>query len=81
MTKKEFKLFLEDLQKVRELLTPEQAAQVPHLFPKLIENQNINKGKRFNINGKVFEVTEDFIPDEDKKSKPKLSNLTIKRGK
>lgn len=81
MTKKEFILLLEDLQKVRELLTPEQAAQVPNLFPKLKENQNIKKGERFNINGKILEAKEDFDPEKDKDFKPKLSSPSIKRGK
>jgi hypothetical protein len=49
-------LFLKDLQKVRELLTPEQAAQVPNLFPKLKENKEIKKGQRFNKNGIFFEA-------------------------
>ena len=37
MTKRELVLFLRDLEKVRKMLTPAQAAQVPNLFPKVKE--------------------------------------------
>jgi hypothetical protein len=81
MTKKELILFLRDLEKVRRMLTPAQAAQVPNLFPKLKENQKIKRGERFNSEGQVLEAREDFIPEKNKELKPKFSNFTIKRGK
>lgn len=76
MTKKEMKLFLEDLKKVREMLSPEQAAQVPHLFPKIKEGKEIKKGDRVNVDGKVLEAREDIKDPKDNNKlgapKPKL---------
>lgn len=74
MTKKEMKLFLEDLQKVREMLTPEQAAQVPNLFPKVKEGKEIKRGERINVDGQVLKAREDIkIPKEkDAKHNDKL---------
>lgn len=66
MTKKEMKLFLEDLQKVREMLTPEQAAQVPNLFPKIKEGKEIKKGDRVNVDGHVLEAREDIKDPKEK---------------
>ena len=72
MTKKEMKLFLEDLKKVREMLTPEQAAQVPNLFPKIKEGKEIKKGERVNVDGQVLEAREDI--KDPKEKGPKHNN-------
>lgn len=69
MTKKEMILFLEDLKKVRDMLTPAQAAQVPNLFPKIKEGKEIKKGERVNVDGQVFKAREDI--KEPKKDDPK----------
>ena len=76
-------LFLKDLQKVREILTPEQAAQVPNLFPKLTEEKEIKKGQRFNIDGNVFEAREDIKEkkDKDPKNNSKWGRPTYRRGR
>ena len=83
MTKQEMILFLRDLQKVREMLTPEQAAQVPNIFPKVKEDKEIKKGQRFNINGQVFEAREDIKEKKDKnlKNNEKWSKPTRKGGR
>lgn len=65
MTKKDLILFLRDLEKVRELLTPEQAAQVPNLFPKLASKKEIKKGDRFLIDGEVLEAATTIAPTEE----------------
>lgn len=83
MTKKELVLFLRDLQKVREILTPEQATQVPNLFPKLTEEKEVKKGQRFNIAGQIFEAREDIKEKKDKnpKNNNKWSIPTHKGGR
>lgn len=80
MTKQEMTLFIRDLQKVREILTPEQAAQVPNLFPKLTEEKEVKKGQRFNIDGQIFEAREDIKDTKDKDPK-KWSKPTRKGGR
>lgn len=83
MTKQEMVLFLRDLQKVREILTPEQAAQVPNIFPKVKEDKKIKKGQRFNIDGQVLEAREDIKDNKDKdpKNNKKWSKPTRKGGR
>ena len=83
MTKKELVLFLRDLQKVREILTPEQAAQVPNLFPKLTEEKEVKKGQRFNVAGQIFEARKDIKDkkDKDPKNNKKWSKPTHKGGR
>ena len=73
MKKQEMILFLKDLQKVRDLLTPAQAAQVPNIFPKVKETKEVKKGQRVNIDGQVFEAREDIkkIEHEDLKNNKK----------
>lgn len=66
MTNEEVQLILNDIQKVREILTLEQAAKVPNLFPKLKANQEIKKGQRFNIADEVYEAKEDIINEFEK---------------
>ena len=66
MTKKEMKLFLEDLKKVRDMLTPAQLAQVPNLFPKVKEGKEIKKGERVNVDGQVLEAREDIKDPKEK---------------
>lgn len=66
MTKQELSLILNDIKKVRELLTPEQAIQVPNLFPKLDKNKQIKKGDRFVIDGVIFEALQDIEEAKDK---------------
>ena len=83
MKKKDLVLILKDLQKVREILTPEQAAQVPNLFPKLTEEKEVKKGQRFNIDGQIFEAREDIKDKKDKypKQSSKWSKPTFKGGR
>lgn len=83
MTKQEMVLFLSDLQKVREMLTPEQAAQVPNIFPKVKEDREIKKGQRFNVDGQVFEAREDINDNRDKdpKNNKKWSKPTHRGGR
>jgi len=83
MTKQEMILFLRDLQKVREMLTPEQAAQVPNIFPKVKEDREIKKGQRFNVDGQVFEAREDIKDKKDKepKNNNKWSKPTHRGGR
>lgn len=69
MTKQEFTLFLKDLQKVREILTPEQAKQVPNLFPKVKEGKEIKKGQKFFVNDMLVEAVEDFTVENTMPSK------------
>lgn len=70
MTKKELVLFLRDLEKVREMLTPAQAAQVPNLFPKVKEDKEFKKGQKFNLDGKIVEASEDFKFNKETKEIP-----------
>ena len=83
MTKQEMVLFLSDLQKVREMLTPEQAAQVPNIFPKVKKDKEIKKGQRFNVDGQVFEAREDINDNRDKdpKNTKKWSKPTHRGGR
>lgn len=83
MKKKDLVLILKDLQKVREILTPEQAAQVPNLFPKLTEEKEVKKGQRFNIDGQIFEAREDIKYTKDKypKQSNKWGRPTFKGGR
>jgi hypothetical protein len=83
MKKKDLLLILKDLQKVREILTPEQAAQVPNLFPKLTEEKEIKKGQRFNIDGQVLEAREDIKENKhkDPKNNKKWGKPTRKGGR
>lgn len=83
MKKQEMILFLKDLQKVRNLLTPAQAAQVPNLFPKLTEEKEVKKGQRFNVEGHIFEAREDIKEkkDKDPKQSNKWSRPTRKGGR
>lgn len=83
MKKRDLILILRDLQKVREILTPEQAAQVPNLFPKLTEDKEIKKGQRFNVDGQVFEAREDIKDKKDKnpKNNSKWGRPTHRGGK
>ena len=90
MTKKEMKLFLEDLKKVRDMLTPAQMAQVPNLFPKVKEGKEIKKGERVNVDGQVLEAREDIKDPKEKDlkhndklgaPKPKLQPSQLKGDK
>ena len=65
MTKRELALILNNIEKVRNLLTPQQAEQVPYLFPKLPNELPIKQGQRFNIEGTVFEALVDIESEED----------------
>ena len=76
MTKKEMILFLEDLKKVRDMLTPAQAAQVPNLFPKIKEGKEIKKGERVNVDGQVFKARED-IKEPKKTTRNTMASLAL----
>ena len=84
MTEQELILILEDIQKIRTILTLEQASKVPNLFPKIKEASEIKKGQRFNIYGEVFEAKVDisdarfFNPEENKS---KWGKFTPKEGR
>ncbi len=84
MTKQELILILKDLKKVRNLLTPQQAEQVPHLFPKIKENTEIKQGNRYNFDGEVFEALEDIKETKDRdprQNNQKWSKPTRKGGR
>ena len=83
MTQKELSLILNDIKKVRELLTPWQAEQVPYLFPQLTEDTQVKKGQRFNVQGEVFEAIEEIkeIKDKNPHTSNKWARPTQKGGR
>lgn len=65
MKKSEFQKIIEAIQKVREILTPEQAAQVPYLFPDLANiDRDIELGEKFRDGDEVFEAKEKITREE-----------------
>lgn len=67
MTKSELQTFIEDLIKVRQMLTDAQAIQVPNLFPKIKEDdKGIKKGERFIYDGELYIAREDLVEPKDK---------------
>jgi hypothetical protein len=83
MTKQELALIIKDIEKVRTLLLPWQAEQVPNLFPKLTEYKQVKQGQRFNIQGEVFEAIEDIIDLKDRipQTSNKWTRPMQKRGR
>lgn len=69
MTKQEFKQIIEAIKKVREILTPDQAAQVPFLFQNL-ENvdRDIQQGEKFRDGNTVFEAKQPITKKELKEA-------------
>jgi hypothetical protein len=72
MKKSEFQKIIEAIRKVREILTPEQIAQVPYLFPDLANiDRDIEPGEKFRDGNEVFEAKEKITREELKKPEHK----------
>lgn len=69
MTKTEMKALTEAVVKVRNLLTDEQAIEVPALYPAWKENVEYKSGTRISYNGVLYKTIElhmsklDLTPD------------------
>lgn len=78
MKKSEFELILNDIKKVREILTPEQAIQVPHLFPDMNKaDRELEKGKIYR-NGKDLVTATENVKKKDIEKDKKKNNGKVK---
>lgn len=65
MTKTEMKALTEAVVKVRNLLTDEQAIEVPALYPVWKENVEYKSGTRISYNGVLYKTIESHMSKLD----------------